>query len=112
MLGASKVLVCSGMVWVGVYARWEVVLVMEKQRKEWKEKVKRERKRDKERKSLGCMLREELKGKSCSYFPIKIMTFLCSSDPKTSGQAPIAASEGNAALRAFVLFCVWGFDCF
>lgn len=73
---------------------------------------KRERKRDKERKSLGCMLREELKGKSCSYFPIRIMTFLCSSDPKTSGQAPTAASEGNAALRAFVLFCVWGFDCF
>lgn len=46
------------------------------------------------------------------YFPIKIMTFLRSSDPKTSGQAPTAASEGNAALRAFVLFCVWGFDCF
>lgn len=39
-------MVCSGMVWVGVYARWEVVLVMEKQRKEWKEKIKRERERE------------------------------------------------------------------
>lgn len=42
----------------------------------------------------------------------KMFFFLYYSDPKTFGQALTAASEGDAALCVFDLFCVWGFACF